>query len=1563
MRLNLCARPVLWLLLSLNLALPVSVHAAAVALATSPLATSTTSAVKPNVFLVMDNSGSMDWDHMPDSSGDGGSAVTFNFGYYGLRSSQCNMVYYDPSTTYLPPAYADGTSYPNSSFTAAWDNGYGGTNGAPGGATTDLSTSFQASSSKLPDTINQPAYYYTYSGAQTTQLQKNYNSPSNTFYAECNNSTGGSGGSVAPASGVGGFFTKHTVSATSSPTATDERTNFANWYSYYRTRLLMMKTATGLAFKNLDKNYRVGFMKISSSGTPTTYVDTFWDNNDSTIGALSTQRTGWYKALYTTTTSGSTPLRTALSDAGRYYAGVLYTIGSTKPDPVQYSCQQNFTILSTDGYWNTGAGYDLNGNAVGNQDGTAARPMNDGTTLAQRSTSQLTRSTSQLQIRTQQQQQVTSVLQSSTSNLQQSAWQLQYQTTKLQQQTIASAGAPWTTWTNVSSCQWATSYPKTSCRYSPTASDISAWTNGSCTINDQSANSSNGTLWTGDKKTCQYASPATVTNVSSCVISTKSTGTTNGTVYNINAVTSCNYSAYSAPATVSSCTPVVQSAASPYAGPAVTCSYAAQTPTNVSSCTPVAQSGFSVAPVTCPVTDSGWSATNSCAASTSNGQTVSCKTVTTGPTGGASCSPASATSGNSYTATTCNTITTGPTDVSSCTASSASSTNSYTATTCTGTVSGGSSDSLADVAMYYYQTDLRAGTFGTTPACSGALGTDVCQNNVFISTSDNNTQQHMTTFTLGLGASGWMNYSSSYSVDGSGDYYSVKNGSLASSTASPPVCSWQTNGTKCNWPTPGMSGSNGLIANIDDLWHAAINGRGAYYSATNPTTLSAGLVSALAGINSRKGAAAAAATSTLNPVSGNNSAYVASYTTVAWTGNLEQRGVNISTGAVSRNAGWCVEDVVAESCPSPGAIFSDTSGGTTTYDCVTPNVSICTGGYLVAAGTVDVNNVAVPPGCHMAVATACSGKLKTQVGALSDTRNIYTPNSAGTALTPFLYANLSNTSQGNFAASHINTLSQWSSLTSSQQASAAGADLVNYLRGQKDYEFNVSTVANRLYRSRDALLGDALESQPTYVGPPVYSYPYPGYSSFASSHLNRASVVYMGANDGMLHAFSGSTGLENWAYVPSVVIPNMWKLADTNYATSHVNFVNGSVTTTDVCTANCDNTATAVWKTILVGGLNGGGRAYYALDITNPLTPVLLWEFTPATDSDLGYSFGVPVITRKTDGTWVVLLTSGYDNGTVSSNPTVNNSPAGSGGGFLYVLDASTGVLLSKISTGAGNAASPSGLAKIASWNNEPAGNTAGYVYGGDLLGNLWRFDINLPSHTTGSVNGGSVMKLASLFSDTAGTLSQPIMTTPILGNINNKRVVFVGTGKYLEAGDLSAIQTQTQYAIMDDDATTTLVNPRTSLTAQILTAAGATRSVTNNSIAFSATNRGWYVDLPDSGERVSIDAKLVQGTLVVPTIVPSNTVCSPGGYAWLNYFNYKTGGSLMPDANGTTGAASTKYDATIVGINVVYINGKPKLSVGTSNDPTPTPDPSVPFLAGGGGYTGKRVLWRELIP
>ncbi|MBE0599069.1 MAG: hypothetical protein IH614_17610, partial [Desulfuromonadales bacterium] len=872
------------------------------------------------------------------------------------------------------------------------------------------------------------------------------------------------------------------------------------------------------------------------------------------------------------------------------------------------------------------------------------------------------------------------------------------------------------------------------------------------------------------------------------------------------------------------------------------------------------------------------------------------------------------------------------------------------------------SNTLADIAKYYYDTDLRTSALGN---CTGGVSTDfpsgnpdVCTNNVFISSADNNLKQHMTTFTMGLGADGTLNFSPDYESATSGDYYNLKN-----ALGSPTV----------NWSDP-ISNSQG--ERIDDLWHAAVNGRGAYFSAKDPDAIIAGFNKALSSITAKLGAAAAAATSTLNPVAGNNFAYVASYTTVKWTGNLEARSINTSTGAVSETASWCVENVVATTCASPGTVVADSTGSSTTYSCV---VAGATAASCTAPGVFD----SVTSKCTTQITNACTGTLAAKIGptaspstapcyndANCDTRTIYTAPAGG--LTPLTEQNLvpfdssyATANSSNFAAAHINSLNQWGSLSASQQTAAAGVNLINYLRGQNGFEDRaVNPAANRLYRTREAVLGDALESQPAFISKPVFGYSYAGYSDYKLTKAGRAGTVYMGTNDGMMHAFAASDGTERWAYVPSMVIPNMWKLASTSYSSNHANFVNGSPLTSDFyCPENCggktDGALSASWRTILVAGLNGGGRGYFALDITDPAKPVLLWEFTTTAgigstkDDDLGYSFGRPVVARKPGGTWVVLVTSGY-----------NNTSPGDGKGYLWVLNPNTGAIISKIGTGAGDTTTPSGLAKISVWNDEPGGNKAGYAYGGDLLGNVWRFDIN--SAAAAAFGTGSVLKFATLFSDSAGTLPQPITTTPVLEKIEDKRVVFIGTGKYLEAGDLVTTQKQTQYAIKDDDATSTLVNPRTTLVNQVLTPnpnGTATRIVANpNPVDFS-TGRGWYVDFPDGGsggvgaERVNIDSRLTRGILVAATIVPSSTVCSPGGYGWINYINYLTGGSI-----DSTGVVSGKYDSSIVGVNVIYIAGEPKFLVVTSTNPTPQGDDTVKPPPSGSGFSGKRAIWRELI-
>ncbi|HEY8355026.1 MAG TPA: PilC/PilY family type IV pilus protein, partial [Methylophilaceae bacterium] len=582
-----------------------------------------------------------------------------------------------------------------------------------------------------------------------------------------------------------------------------------------------------------------------------------------------------------------------------------------------------------------------------------------------------------------------------------------------------------------------------------------------------------------------------------------------------------------------------------------------------------------------------------------------------------------------------------------------------------------------------------------------------------------------------------------------------------------------------------------------------------------------------------------------------------------------------------------------------------------------------------------------------------------KVSDFNDTRNIYM--NVGGSLAAFSYSNLSAAQKATFQSSFLSAnLSQWSylveTLSPAQLATVAGENLLNYIRGQKGYEETSSDPGKRFYRKRQAVLGDIVDSTPKFIGRPTFSYSDPGYANFKSAQDNRTGMVYVGGNDGMLHAFDGETLQERWAYVPSMVIPNLWRLADTAYATKHAYFVNGAPTISDICVSGCNGSG-AVWKTILVGGLNGGGRGYYALDITNPNSPSLLWEFDASDEPNLGFTFGNPIVTKNPDGKWVVLVTSGYnnipDNSAFYSQEGVKFKPnppqfnTGDGKGYLYILDAATGTKLKQITTGVGTPSLPSGLAKISAWTDDPeVNNTTTYVYGGDLLGNLWRFDLA----------NDSVLKLASF------GVSQPITTAPELGQIRKKRVVFVGTGKYLEVSDLLNTDQQTLYAIKDDDMETTLSDPKSSLVQQtIVPDDGAnvrTSDSSNDGGNLLETGLGWYIDFPDTGERQNVASELVLGTLLVPTTVPTASACQPAGYGWLNFLDYRSG-RAVPDAEGVVSARS---NAPIVGFNVVSIGGKPKVNIVTADNPNPELIDFIKFSGSGTGFQKTRAIWRELI-
>lgn len=1339
--------------LPLTLLISHSSKAATTDIANAPLFTSSVSNVKSNIMFIFDDSGSMGEDHLPDDAPSSSSK-------YGYWSSQCNGVAYDPAVIYTLPIKSDGTNYPAASFAAAKSNGFSSSTGG----TTNLSTSSSS-------------YYYKYNGVQP-RLNYSYSASSSldttsVFYRECNSSVGNDPGASV--------FSKIDINTS----AEAVKQNYANWYSYYRTRLLMMKTSVGLAFATVDSKYRVGFNVIgnqSASGTD------FLDIADFDA----TQKTVFYTKLYSVSANGWTPLRGALSRAGQYFSNKAP--GQTV-DPMQYSCQKNFSILSTDGYWNSNTEstaapkfgpYQVdNITNVGQQDGAGtARPMLDGYTDILKSR------TSQLQSKNYRFTTVTSKLQKQTSLL-----QFAPTTSKLQTRTRVAANRSWTDWDDVASCTVKTDYPnRRECSYRSSSTAGSGAYTSSCTISsaaDVASFSIPVRTTNCASKTPLITSP--YADVDACTVTTTpdADGKTD----------QCRYLAGASSTVSGTCTPVDRSSSSPFTvGTAVTCS---------------------------ATSDSGWSDVSSCDDS------------------------AAGVSGCQYIYKPSSSFQT----VNSCTEVPRSTSSPYTvgvATECQASSTGGSSDSLADVAMYYYKTDLRDNA--SLSNCTGALGTSVCDNNVAGGGRDTATYQHMTTFTLGLGNSGTLKYDPKYLSQSSGDFFEI------------------SQGTK-NWPNP-----NGNAANIDDLWHAAVNGRGQYFSASEPSALTAGLNNALDSIKAITGAASAAATSSLQPVQGNNDIYVAQFTSAKWTGDVSSYKIEPATGVVSSTATWSAQARLDAASPAA--------------------------------------------------------------------RKIYYPKAG--ALREFTYSNLSSDGlQGSFdgfcsksGAGSTTAPSQCSSLNTSNNTIAnLGANLVDYLRGVQTYSDDL------VYRSREHVLGDIINASPLFIGKPSFKYTENGYGSFASGST-RPAVIYAAANDGMLHAFDQATGDERWAFIPSFVMPNMYKLGDANYANNHQFMVDGSPVMGDIYVGSA-------WKTILIGGLNAGGRGYYALDVTDPLAPKMLWEFSEA---DLGYTFGNPVITKKSDGTWVVIFSSGY-----------NNVSAGDGNGHLYVLNANTGVQLQKLDTNVAGAAvgsttTPSGLSKINNYVVSDIDNTTKVVYGGDLLGNVWRFDID-------SVVKPylSAMRLAEL---KVGTKPQPITSKPALAEISYNgtkyKVVYVGTGKYLGTSDLANTDKQTIYALKDSWGETGLGDVRliTSPDPEMVvqTATSATSTTQGNIVKGTAnpvdwtSKSGWYMDFISSGERVSVNPLLVLNALYVGTNVPKSDACTVGGTSWLYKLDIAKGAAIPNSAES----------AIAVSLGNILIMGMTNVQLTTGNIATiiTRSDGTLSTVVGAQPATGgnlRRTSWRTL--
>ncbi len=472
-----------------------------------------------------------------------------------------------------------------------------------------------------------------------------------------------------------------------------------------------------------------------------------------------------------------------------------------------------------------------------------------------------------------------------------------------------------------------------------------------------------------------------------------------------------------------------------------------------------------------------------------------------------------------------------------------------------------------------------------------------------------------------------------------------------------------------------------------------------------------------------------------------------------------------------------------------------------------------------------------------------------------------------------------------------------------------GQDVLQFLRGS-----NAQEVRNGgQFRNRTHKLGDIVSSDPLYIGAPSASNQSASYIAFQQTYKNRQPMIYVGADDGMMHAFSATTGNEMFAYIPTGVYANLPMLVNPYYNAVHQFYVNGSPQASDVQFA--DNS----WHTVLVGAEAQGGGSVYALDVTNPagittesqLSSNVLWDFT---DPDMGLGFSTPAITDTAAG-WMAFFGNGY------------NSRYGKP--FLYALNpqygpsnpstpAFTKIDLCAAVPTACNLTKANGLSTVIAVNS--SGQLSQYsnlVYAGDLQGNLWRINISNANPTLWTV---SVMFQARDASNNA----QPITTSPA-ATLNPRypavlgTMVYFVTGQLLGTPDLATTQVQTIYGIFDPAAgySTPLQRTSAALENEPLSYAysnSAAYIVTGSALTIP-TQEGWYVDLnlPACGgctpaqaahtrERGVTDPRIESGgALVLTTYQPNANVCTVGGNSYLYVLNYAGGSFTSPqfDLNG----------------------------------------------------------------
>jgi len=516
-----------------------------------------------------------------------------------------------------------------------------------------------------------------------------------------------------------------------------------------------------------------------------------------------------------------------------------------------------------------------------------------------------------------------------------------------------------------------------------------------------------------------------------------------------------------------------------------------------------------------------------------------------------------------------------------------------------------------------------------------------------------------------------------------------------------------------------------------------------------------------------------------------------------------------------------------------------------------------------------------------------------------------------------------------------------------QPADGHWQDRLNYLRGDASLE-------GTLFRRRNGLLGDVAHSGVVYAGAPGAAGAAQGHAAFAAAHAGRKAAVYVGANDGMLHALDAASGDELFAYIPSWLGPHLAALTDPGYGTRipHRAYVDAPPVIGDAKIGETD--AAGSWKTVLVSGTGGGGRGVFALDVTDPAAfdaSKVLWEFTEHDDPDMGFVLGRARIVRMRTSAadaatltwrWFALVPAGVNNYVPGESGIFSSTGAPTL--FLLALDKPAGQSWAlgsnyyKVSLpvdAALAATAPPGLVNLEAFTN--AAGAVEYVFAGDLHGKLWELEFakvgaanwyaaRISRFTTGPNGVAYPMFIAR---DAAGAI-QPITAAPVIlrGPEAGTHYVGLGTGKAIEPADAGAGQAHNTLYVLYDNGVGTATSGASGVAG--IAGRGRLAPVTAHSAGRLApppnftwgdgrpktdgdtTRRaGWYYDLPAAGERVVHDpawVPLTQKAVFASLIAAASCAAGESGASYAVDM-VSAQGQAQPARAGLAGAPLLAFD------------------------------------------------------